>query len=176
MKTQMLKLIVLLALFMGWFSCTGDLNDGFQWDSSKQQEEFRPVNQGEKSSYFKIDGNIISFAVPHLVGTIAYEYVSQPGWESPESLWSISLIMAEGTDVTSLSPVITLAPGATITWIVDRNDQISKQVDYTGIAEVGVYNFRNQVDFTVIASDGSTVTYMFLAVAIGDVLPCPDCP
>jgi len=50
--------------------------------------------------------------------------------------------MAEGTDVSSLSPVITLAPGATIT---------SKHA--------GVQDFSQQVEYTVICEDGSTVTY-----------------
>jgi len=183
MKLQIFKLIALIALLVVWFSCTKDEDDpnGFQWDDSKQQEEFRPVNQGKQSSYFKIDNNIISFSVPYLVGTAVFEYPPQPGWGSPEGfsphIWSIWLIMAKGTDVTKLAPVITLAPGATITqieWIINnevppRPDYYNTiDVDYTGIVEVCVINFKYQVDFTVRAPDGSIVKYKFGAIAIGD--------
>jgi hypothetical protein len=177
MKLQIFNFVALIVLFMGWLSCTSDLDNPneiddlndlhtFKWDASQQQEEFRPVNLGKESSYFAIDDNIVSFAVPYLVGSQAIEH---PGY----NLWAILLIMAEGSDVTSLAPIITLAPGATITLIEDRTEKevLAKQVDYTGIAEVGIYNFRHQIDFTVIVPDGSTVTYMCLAVAIGDVLP-----
>ena len=175
MKFQILKFFTISALLMGWLSCTSDLDDGddlnkpqtFKWDGLEQQEEFRPVNPGKESSYFAIDDKIVSFAVPYLVGTKVIEYPHHP-------YWSILLIMAEDTDVTSLNPVITLTPGATMTLIHDRKEQDPpNQVDYTGIAEVGRYNFRHQIDFTIIAPDGSTFTYMCLAVAIGDVLRTP---
>ena len=182
MKLQSIKLIAILVLFMGWFSCTNDNDPSgfqwddseqqdnlpyrFQWDDSEQQEEYRPVKPGGESSSFKIDDNIISFAVPYLIGTKVIEYTQHHNL-------SILLIMAEGTDVTSLTPIITLAPGTTITLIEDRNEHVpANQVDYTGITEVGEYNFRHQIDITVIVPDGSIVTYMCLAVAIGDVLPC----
>ena len=195
MKLQIFKLVALVALFMGGLSCTNDLDDPqsgdpqsdnpktypFKWDGSKQQEEFRPINQGTESSSFSIDSIFISFAVPYLVGTVVFERLPESGYGGPNSFsphfWVVTLIMAKGTDVTKLAPVITLAPGATITLIDTGNEQVpAKQVNYTGIAEVGAYNFRHQVDFTVIAPDGSTVKYKFLAVAIGDLLPCPDCP
>ena len=185
MKLQMFKLIALIALFIGLFSCTKEEDDpnGFQWDDSKQQEEFRPVDQGKKSSYFKIDNNIISFAVPYLVGTRVIEY--PPGTVEGYNIWSINLIMAKGIDVSKLAPVITLAPGATITrieWIKNNENPPKPEyygsidVDYTGIAEVGEYNFKYQIDFIVRAPDGSIVKYKCSAVAIGDVLPCTDCP
>ena len=56
--------------------------------------------------------------------------------------------MAEGTDVTSLAPVITLAPGANIT-------------PESGVAQ----DFSQQVAYTVTAEDGATVTYLVLAYA-----------
>ena len=179
MKIQIFKLIALLALLMGWFSCSKDKDDpnGFQWDDSKQSEEHRPVNPGKQTSSFKIDDNIISFAVPYLVGTRVIEHPSEPGWGSPEGysphIWTVTLIMAKGTDITKLAPVVTLALGATITVIeyftTDDWQYSSKQVDYTGIAEIGMYNFKRQVDLTVITLDGSTVIYSFLAAAIGAV-------
>ena len=187
MKFQIFKLIALIAFFAGGFSCTKEEDDpnGYQWDYSTQQEEFRPVNPGTKSSYFKIDDNIVSFAVPYLVGTRVNEHPPTPGWGSPEGLsphfWTISLIMAKGVDVSILAPVITLAPGATMTRIAHRistehyppipDDFATIDVSYTGIVEVGVYNFRYQVAFTVSAPDGSQVEYLYLAVAIGDVWP-----
>jgi len=186
MKSKVFKLVTLIVLLTaGGFSCTKDLDDSedyrYQWDGSKQQEEFRPINAGTKSSSFTIDSNILSFAVPYLIGTGASEYLPTPGYGSPEGLsshfWTLLLVMAKGTDVTKLAPTITLAPGATITWIHTSKEQVpSMQVDYTGIAKIGLYDYKHQVDFVVRAPDGSTVTYKFLAVAIGDILPCGNCP
>ena len=171
MKSQIFKLIALIALLPAGFSCTGDSNDSqkycrIQWDGSEQQEEFRPINPRTKSSSFAIDGNIISFAVPYLVGTIVTEHLPIPGWGSSEGLsphfWTITLFMAEKTDVTKLAPIITLAPNVTITNVESINGD--------------VHDFSQQVDYTVIAPDGSTVKYKFSAVAIGDYLPCANCP
>ena len=157
MKSIIIKLIALIALLAGWFSCAKDKDDpkGFKWDDSKQQEEFRPVNQGEKSSYFKIDNNIISFAVPYLVGTRVTEYPPEIVWDSPEGgprIFTVFLIMAKGTDISKLAPVITLASGATITrieWIINNEVPpkpeyfVTIDVDYTGITGVGVINFKH---------------------------------
>jgi len=193
MKLQKFSLVTLLALLMVWFSCTNDLNN-FQeigqslpndtvwvrWDwDGKQQEKFRPTDPGTKSSWYAIDRNIISFAVPNLIGTIVYESPPIPGYGpdgySPH-LWVSTLIMAEGTDVTKLAPIITLASGATITWIHTSNLLVpSQKVDYTGIVKVGVHDFSHQVDFVVIAPDGSTVTYVFVAAATGAWGPCVNC-
>ena len=52
---------------------------------------------------------------------------------------------------------------------IEGIDYPSKDVEFTGIAEVGEYSFKNQVGFTVITPDGSTIYYIFLAIAIGDV-------
>ena len=161
---------------MGCFSCTNDEDDpnGFKWDFSLQNEEHRPINPGKKSSSFRIDDNIISFAVPYLVGTWVNEYPPEPGWGSPEGysphMYTVTLVMAKGTDVTKLAPVVTLVPGATIT-LIEGSQYPSTQVDYTGTAEVGMYNFMHQIDFIVRAPSGSIVIYKFLANAIGDVYP-----
>ena len=174
MKLQMFKLIVFFIICMGSFSCTKNLNDlqeyKFQWDGSSQQEKFRPLNPDTESSSFAIDNNILSFMVPYLVGTIVYEY--------PHNLWSIALVLANGADVTHLSPVITLAPDMTITCIQHTigGQNMTEQVNYSGIAEVDSLDFSKQVNFIVIAPDGSTVTYLFLAVAIDDVLHYPYDP
>jgi len=184
MKLEMYKFIALIALLAGGLSCTEEKDEddpnAFKWDYSTQQEEFSPVNPGTKSSYFKIDGNILSFAVPYLVGTRVNEYPSE-FTGIPHDIWTIKLIMAKGVDVSRLAPVITLAPGATLTRIEHRistdhyppipDDFATIDVSYTGIVEVGVYDFRYQVDFTVSTPDGSQVIYMYLAVAIGDVWP-----
>jgi hypothetical protein len=86
--------------------------------------------------------------------------------------------MAKGIDCTKLAPIITLAPGVSI-----KNIQyfigeqfFSKQVDYTGIAEVGVYDFTRQVSFVLIAWDGSKVTYHFGSHAYDNEGPCVNCP
>ena len=184
MKSQFFKLIAFIAfLTAGGLSCTEEKDEedpnAFKWDDSTQQEEFRPINPGTKSSYFKIDNNILSFAVPCLVGTRLHEYLPEPDWGgcpncfSPH-FWTVTLIMDKGTDVSKLAPVFTLAPGATITSIETGNQQITeKEVNYTGIAVVGEYDFTYQVDFVVHSSTSfySQVRYIFLAVAIGDVLP-----
>jgi len=192
MKSQIFKFVALLALLTGWVSCAKEKDDPhvLKWDASTQQEEFKPVNQGKKSSYFKIDNNILSFAVPYLVGTRVSEYPSEPGWGFPEGysphFWTVTLIMAKGVDVTKLAPVITLAPGATIIRIECRistehyppipADFATLDVNYTGNAEVGMYDFKHQVDFTVRTPDGSQVKYKYLAGAIGDVSTCDGCP
>ena len=174
MKIQIFKLVAFLVILIGGFSCTNDEDDpdGFQWDDSKQWEKFRPVNPGEKSSSFRIDDNIISFAVPYLVGTSVSEYPPEPGWGSPEAfspqMWIITLIMAKGTDATKLAPVITLAPGATLS-VIEGIDYPSKHVNKTGIVEIGEYSFKNQIDFIVTTPDRATVIYKFFAIAIGDV-------
>ena len=180
MKLHTFKLVVLIALLMGWFSCSKDKDDpnGFQWDDSKQQEEYRPINLGKESSSFKIDENIISFAVPYLVGTWVNEYPSTPSSGYPDGyrphIYTIKLIMAKGTDITKLAPVVTLAPSVTLA-VIEGIDYPWQYVDYTGIAEVGEYSFKNQIDFTVATHDGNTVIYKFLANVIGAVYPCIGC-
>ena len=119
-----------------------------------------------------IDPNIVSFALPGIVDATIYErppypdYGGDPNVWSPH-FWSIGLGMAKVTDCTKLAPIITLAPGARIKEIYySIGEQVfSKQVDYTGIAKVGAYDFTRQVDFILLAPDGSTVFYNFLAHA-----------
>ena len=178
MKMYKINIAAIMLILMGGFSCTKDSQEHtFQWDGSQQQEEFRPVNQGTKSSYFAIDGNIISFSVPYLVGTVVSEDYLIPDDGDPNALIHnriIVLIMAKGTNVTTLAPIITLAPCATITWIYYRTidgQDVFNQVDYTGIAEVGTQNFRTPVQYKVITSDSSVTKYSFRANAVGDVLP-----
>jgi len=148
------KLIMLIALSMGWFSCSIDKSNC----NVDQQDKYQPINPGTDSSYIKIDNNIIKFAVPYLVRTVVNEYLPRPFNVDPKSytrhIWAISLIMAEGTDVRNLSPIITLVPGATIT-------------PESGI----VHDFTKQVSWTLISPKGSEVIYHSLACAIGDSLP-----
>jgi len=175
MKLRILELETIFALMMGLFSCKSDVNDSqtykkFEWDRTTQNEEFRPINEGTEISLFAIDSNIISFAVPYLIGTEVGECL--PTHNTPH-IWSITLILAEGVDVKKLSPTITLASGSKMTSIhyYINGKLFSKRVDRTGVINVGALNFWHQVDFDVITSNGSKVTYMFLAVAIGDLLP-----
>ena len=71
------------------------------------------------SSAFAIDKNITSFEVANLVDKIIVEHPPRPNYGGPNAfsphVWTITLIMAEGTDVTAISPIITLAPGVTLT-------------------------------------------------------------
>jgi len=188
---EIASILAVALLIIGLFSCTKDDDDpnGFQWDDSLQGEEYRPINAGKKSSYFKIDDKIISFAVPYLVGTLVVEYPPEPddlglGGYTPH-FCRIHLIMPKGIDVTKLAPVVTLAHGATIKrieWAISnkippkQDDYVAIDVDYTGITEVGVINFRYTMEFTILAPNGSIVRYVFDVVAIGDVLPWMDCP
>jgi len=104
----------------------------------------------KKSSSFTIDENILSFEIADLVDYVISENPPAPNYGGPNAFsphtWSITLIMAEGTDITSLSPIITLAPGANL-----------------ASRHTVVQDFSKQVDYTVITEDGSKVTYMFLA-------------
>ena len=146
MKSHILKVIALITLFTaGGFSSLAQ-NNGSALSSANN-----PVSP---STAFAVDKNIISVEISDLVDKIIYEYASYPDYAgggpnawSPH-FWTIKLIMAEGTDITSLAPIITLAPGATIT---------SKHAD--------VQDFSQQVEYTVICEDGSTVAYFFSAYA-----------
>ena len=122
-----------------------------------------------------VDPNIVSFALPGIVVATIYESLPYPNYGGIPEAWSphewfIGLSCAKGTDCTKLAPIITLAPDATITKISHfiGEQLFSKHVDYSGIAKVGTYDFTKQVSFDLIAPDGSTVTYDFLAFALGD--------
>jgi len=101
---------------------------------------------------FNIDKNFTSFWIANLVEKVICEHPTQNNSGSPDGfsphIWTITLIMEEGTDVTHLSPIITIAPNATLT---------SKHAK--------VQDFSNQVEYVVLAEDGSTVKYKFLAIA-----------
>jgi len=190
--------LFLFVIFLGLFSCASNMNDyqddlsqsnnsreklyQWFWDGA-QQDEFRPSNPGTKSSSYAIDSNIVSFAIPYLIGTRVWEHPVFPNYGGPNAfspyLWTNTLIFAEGTDVSKLSPIIKLASGATIIRITyaDSDKQIiTKQVKYAGIADVGVLNFDYQVDIEVLAPNGSSITYAFSGVATGVWLPCVNCP
>ena len=112
MKSKIFTIVALIALLTaGGFSSSAQ-NEGSALSSTND-----PVSS---STAFAIDKNMIAFEVANLVDKIIYEYASHPNYGGvPEAwsphYWSIHLIMAEGTDVTALSPIITLAPGATLT-------------------------------------------------------------
>jgi hypothetical protein len=122
MKLQIIKLVALIALLMGGSSIS--------------------AQNSKTSSAFAIDKNITSFAVDSLVDKkiIVHEI------DQDLTITSITLIMADGADVTSLTPDITLASGAAIT-----------------SRTVGAQDFYHQVTYTVAARDGTTSTYLFLA-------------
>ena len=65
--------------------------------------------------------------------------------------WFIDLFMAEGTDRTKFDPIITLAPGASITLVWSA-----------------VRGFDRIFDWKLIAPDGSTVYYSVRVFFIGD--------
>ena len=143
MKSPILKLVALIALLTaGGFSSMAQ-NNGSALSSAN--------NPASSSTAFAVDKNIISVEISNLVDAYILEYEPYSGYGGfPEAwsphFWTIKMFMAEGTDVTSLAPIINLAPGATIK---------SKHAD--------VQDFSQPVEYTVICEDGSTVTYFFSA-------------
>jgi hypothetical protein len=146
MKIQKIKLVVLMLVFvLGMFSCSKD-------DTEENMVSIK-IQCGFTDA---VDPNILSFALPGIVLAHIIEYLPYPNYGGiPEAWspheWSIHLIMAKGTDRTKLAPVITLAPGATI-----------KPESGT------VRDFTKQVEWTLIAPDGSTVGYQVDVFVIGD--------
>jgi len=163
---KIIKCISFLTIFTLFVSC--EKEEGFRWDESRWQlEEFKPINKGKKSSYFKIDDKIISFAVPYLVGTHVVE-VPKEDWLSYPT-WLIKLVMSKGTDVSKLSPIISLAPGATIKRIdwVNNGLNVTTIANYKDTIDIGSINFKDQVTFYVTSSEGKSVLYRCVAIAIG---------
>ena len=121
-----------------------------------------------------VDPQIVSIALPGIVYIQCIEILPYPNYGGYPEAWSphawlILLVMAEGTDHTKLAPIITLAPGATITDIYQSHggpEFSHEQVDYTGIAEIGVYDFTKQVSLILTASNGSKVDYLVHAVPL----------
>jgi len=122
-----------------------------------------------------VDPNIVSLELPGLVSVSGYERLPEPNYGGfPEAWsphwWTQGLAMVKGTDCTKLAPIITLAPGASIKEIQYSigEQSFTRQVDYSGIVGVGEYDFTRQVSLVLIATDGSTVSYYFLANAFDD--------
>ena len=143
MKSPILKIIALIALLTAGGFTSMAQNNGSAFSSANN-----PVSS---STAFAIDKNIISVEISDLVDVHITEFAPYSGYGGIPEAWSphewrIRMIMAEGTDITSLAPIITLAPGATIT---------SKHAD--------VQDFSQMVEYTVICEDGSTVAYLFSA-------------
>ena len=93
MKSQIIKFVALIALFMGLFSCSKDSN--YPQDESQPVSEqnietrsFLPDNPSiaidSNITSFAIDSNIISFEVANLIDKLIFEHPSEPGWGSPE--------------------------------------------------------------------------------------------
>jgi len=164
-KKLIIKITAFLTIFVVGFSCSDD-----SCDCPQGAVEF--INSGKKTSSIKIDDNIISFEIPYVICAWILEHPARPNGRTPESLsphfWTISLFMAKGTDTKKLAPIISLAPGAKITWI--GNDQGPNPVDYSGIVKMGVTDFSKQIEFGVIAPDGSTVTYSFVTADLCDFM------
>jgi len=141
MKLQTIKLLVLIALLM-----TGS----FSSKAQNEESNLSLYNDSVSSSTtFAIDKNIISFEIPNLVDKNIIEFAPYPNYGGDPNvwsphIWSITLIMAEGTDITSLAPIITLAPGVTLT---------SKHT--------GVQDFSRHVEYTIISEDGSRHLFVF---------------
>jgi len=109
-----------------------------------------------------VDPNIVSFALPGIVHVMCFENLPYPNYGGfPEAwsphYWSIHLVMAKETDRTKLAPIITLAPGTTIT-------------PKSGT----VLDFTNGIEWTLKAPDGSTVQYGASVFVIGDPFQALD--
>jgi len=163
MKLQMLKLVAIVALLTVSVSCRNDHSDCGCPEGANEV-----INSGKASSFFAIDNNIISFAVPYVVCTFSHEsFWLPPEYNYAAHFWTITLLMSEGTDATKLAPIITLAPGARINYIYTDAQGIN-YVDYTEIAKITATDFSKQVEIQVIATDGSTVEYDFMVKSIND--------
>ena len=147
MKSKIFKLIALIALLTaGGFSCKNEKNkDDDHTVSIKIQCDFSGV----------VDPNMISFALPGIVKAVCFETLPYPDYGGPNAWsphqWSIHLTMAKGTDRTKLAPIITLAPSAKITLVRDV-----------------VRGFQRNIEWELIAPDGSTVNYAAFVFIIGD--------
>ena len=96
-----MKFAAIALLLAGGFACTNDGNtNDDNLVSIKIQDRFTGA----------FDPNIVSFALPGIVEVICHESPPYPDYGSgginvwSPHFWTIKLIMAEGTDVTSLAP------------------------------------------------------------------------
>ncbi|MDR2910223.1 MAG: InlB B-repeat-containing protein [Bacteroidales bacterium] len=119
--------------------------------SDKEQRLPPSASLETRSDFEKIDNRISLFVVDSIitsfkVDSLTDKIVNVHKIGDDETVVSIVLVMAEGIDVSSLTPVISLAPGASIK-------------PESGV----VQDFSQQVDYIVTAEDGTTVTYLVLA-------------
>jgi len=129
-----------------------------------------------------VDPNIVSFALPGIVTAGGYEILPYPNYGGDPNAWSThywirGLSMAKGSGCTKLAPIITLTPGAKITWIHHGNGEntVSNKVDYSGTFKINAYDFTKQVTFDLTTPDGSSVYYYFLAHDFPDYRPTYSC-
>jgi hypothetical protein len=147
MKRMIFKVAAIVLVLAGCFSCTKNENtDDDNIVSIKIQCNFTDA----------VDPNIVSFALPCIVEATCTEHLPYPDYGGLPEVWSphfwtIRLVMAKGTDRTKLAPIITLASGATITPVSGT-----------------IHDFTNPVEWTLIAPDGSTVSYQASVLVIGD--------
>jgi hypothetical protein len=130
-----------------------------------------------------IDPNIVSLALPGIVQTSIGERPSYPGYGGIPEAWSphwwfITLGLTKGTDCTNLDPIITLAPGMKIGWILHGYDEnmVFELVDGTGTVRIGARDFTKQVNLVLIPPEGPRTFYGISAHAYGDEQPCVNCP
>jgi len=146
MKLQIIKIVTILAILIaGGFSCSkeGDADDN-------KLVTFKIQDFGGE-----VDPYTVSFALPGIFDARCFNgglpYHSSIGF--PESLnpkdWTIHLAMKKGTNKKKLAPIITLAPGSTIT-------------PKSGT----VLDFSKNIEWTLQASDGSTVNYYMASVFV----------
>jgi len=154
MKFQAIKLLAFIALLTAVSSsCSKDENN----------DDDKLVSIKIQNWNGEVDPYIVSFALPYIVDARCYKldnvnptlpYYSYGGfpkaWETND--WFINMVMAKGTDRTKLAPIITLAPGVTIT-------------PKSGT----VLDFSKDIEWTLKTPDGSTVKYYLASVfVIGD--------
>ena len=132
MHSRIIKLVALIAILAGCFSCTKD---------RKTDDDNMGSITIQCSRTGAVDPNIISIALPDLVNAVCFEYPVD------YHHWTITLMMAKGTDCTKLAPIITLAPGVAITPTVSG----------------AVHDFTKGVDYILTVPDGSTVFYTVFA-------------
>jgi len=148
MKSKTINFLALIALLTaGGFACSKDDNT-----------DENLVTIQIKDWKDEVDPYIVSFALPGIVDARCFNgsegimpYLSYDGF--PAALnpndWFINLVLAKGTKRTKLAPVITLAPGCTIT-------------PKSGT----VLDFSKNIEWTLTTPDGKTVKYYLASVFV----------
>jgi hypothetical protein len=100
---------------------------------------------GDDDQRFSSEKKILSFEHEKLIEIKSTHYTEYK-FSDYFIVTALRLVWAEGTDLTSLAPNITVSPGATL-------------IPKSGVS----LDFSTQVQYVVTAEDGTTIYYEFLS-------------